>query len=436
MSSDLFRKEVLESRRQAWVGKAQVSHPLSIRIVTWLTVGMVVCIILYTIFGLYTRRVHATGSMVPPSGLITVNSGAAGIVIEQHAEEGMKVRKGDTLFVIDLESTSSSGPTQKQVLSQLTQQKKLLEEQKELRKQDAPVEKQSMASQIGYLNQQHKHIGHQLENDARVLPVVEQAVRRMQNAQSQHLVTETQFQSQLYTYAQLLSSHAQFLQSYTDTEGKIADLTSKLLRYDNQLAHDLNEIDKQIADVDKQIAESNGHRNNIILAPDDGILSAVRVNLGQQVSAGTPLVTILPTGHTLEAELYVSSASIGFLREGEPVLLRYDAFPYQRFGLYRGTVSEITRAPVTAGEAGGQQAPSGGGGKKGQDQKPGSDIYRIRVRPDQQFVETYGQKSRLEPGMAVQADIAIDTRRLYQWMLDPVISMKEDFYAISGGLAR
>ncbi|MCP1202730.1 HlyD family secretion protein [Acetobacter oryzoeni] len=433
MSSDLFRREVLEARRQSWLGQVQASQPLSIRIAAWFTLVLVVLAILYTIWGVYTRRVHATGLMVPPSGLITVNANTTGTIAQQNAIEGHHVKKGDVLFTIDLEATSSSGPTQEHILSQLRHQRDLLQQQKNIRTQDAPVEKQSMVTQIRYLNQQHQHIGHQLDNDAHVLPVVEAAVRRMQTAQSAHLVTETQFQSQLYTYAQLLSSHAQFLQSYTDTEGKIADLTTKLIRYDGQLAHDLNDLDKQIAQIDQQIAESEGHRSSIILAPDDGTLTAIRVNPGQQVSSGTPLLTLLPTGHALEAELYVSSASIGFLHEGEPVLLRYAAFPYQRFGLYRGHVSEITRAPVTATDGTGQKAAPSDKDKT-QSQNPGQDIYRIRVRPDQQFVDAYGQHKPLEAGMEVEADIAIDTRRLYQWIFDPVISMRDDFYAVSGGL--
>nr|WP_298794223.1 HlyD family efflux transporter periplasmic adaptor subunit [uncultured Acetobacter sp.] len=435
MKSDFFRREAIESRRQSWLGKVQMSQPLSIRIVAWLSVVLVALIILYTIFGVYTRRVHASGLMLPPSGLITVNAGTTGTIFKQHAEEGMHVKKGDVLFVIDLEATSSSGPTQKHVLSQLVQQHKLLEKQKELRANDAPIEKESMVTQIRYITQQHDHIGHQLENDTRVLPVVESAVRRMQSAQSAHLVTETQFQSQLYTYAQLLSTHAQFLQNYTESEGKIADLTSKLIRYNGQLAHDLNDLDKQIAQIDQQIAESEGHRSSIIQAPDDGILTAIRVNPGQQVSGGTTLLTLLPTGHTLEAELYVNSASIGFLHEGEPVLLRYAAFPYQRFGLYRGHVTEITRAPVTATEPS-DLSKSTQGISTGSSQNAQQDIYRIRILPDQQSVEAYGRQKPLEAGMEVEADIAIDNRRLYQWIFDPVISMRDNLYAVSGGLAQ
>ncbi|MCE0742332.1 HlyD family efflux transporter periplasmic adaptor subunit [Acetobacter sicerae] len=434
--SSLYRQEALDARRQAWLGQVQATQSLSIRVISWVTLALVFLAVLYVCFGIYTRRVHATGYMLPPTGLITIDASAAGIISARLAEEGQHVHKGQKLFTIDLEARSSTGPTQEQVLGQLRRQRELLEQQKEIRIADAPVEKQALINQIRNLQQQHNLTGMQLSNDAKVLPVVEAAVNRMKNAQSAHLVTETQFQSQLYTYAQLLSSHAQFMQTYTDTEGKISDNTSKLMRYDRQTAHDINDLDRQISDIDKQIDESESHRTIIIEAPDDGILSAVRGNLGQQVSAGTPLVTLLPTGRSLDAELYVSSASIGFLREGEPVLMHYAAFPYQRFGLARGRVVEITRAPITESQPGqGQQSASGSKDKKDSGNgSGGSDLYRIRVKPDLPYIVAYGDKKPLEAGMEVEADIAIDSRRLYQWIFDPVISMRHSIDAISGGL--
>lgn len=427
---------MLDARREAWLGKVQASQPFTMRVVAAVVVVLLCATLLYLIFGVYTRRVHASGYMAPPTGLITVNVNTSGIIRFQNAQEGQKVKKGETLFTIDLEATSTSGPTQQHVLEKLANQKNILIQQKEIRKKDAPIEKESLATQIWYLKEQHDHIVHQLENDAKVLPVVEAAVRRMQAGQSAHLVTETQFQSQLYTYAQLLSSHAQFLQSLTDNEGKMADLTSKLVRYDRQLEHDLIELDKNIAQVEQQAAESESHRSNNVIAPDDGILTAVRVNVGQQVAADQPLATLLPTGQNLEAILYVNSASIGFLEEGEPVFLRYTAYPYQKFGLYKGTVHEITRAPITITE-GTAATPAPVAPTKGQRsgaQDTGHDIYRIRVLPGQQFINAYGQHKPLQAGMVVEADIAIDTRRLYQWIFDPLISMRDDFYAVSGGL--
>ncbi|NVN42328.1 HlyD family efflux transporter periplasmic adaptor subunit [Asaia siamensis] len=436
MSSDLFRQEVLDSRRQSWLGRVQVIQPLSFRLVALATLALCLAAVCYVAFGVYTRRVHATGYMAPPSGLITVAVNATGVIAVQNAMEGQHVHKGDVLYVIDIESTSSSGPTQERVLAQLRQQSVILRKQKDLRIKDGPIEKTSIATQIRFLTQQHEEIRRQLDNDNNVLPMVESAMKRMQAAKTEHIVTETQFQNQLYTYAQLLSSHAQFLQNFSGIEGQIAELTTKLIRYDSQQMRDLNDLDKEIAQVDQQIIESESQRSNVVTAPEDGILTAIRSNRGQHVQSGQTLATLLPAGHTLEAKLFVNSASIGFLHEGEPVLLRYDAYPYQRFGLYRGTVLEVTRAPITVTDTNTTQgiSPPAQPGRQGGDN--GQSLYRIRIMPEKSYVTAYSRQRPLQAGMAVQADIAIDTRRLYQWLFDPLISVRDDIYMVSGGMVR
>ena len=72
-----------------------------------------------------------------------------------------------------------------------------------------------------------------------------------------------------------------------------------------------------------------------------GTVSNRSVKIGQSVSAGQALLTLLPAGDRLEAELLVPSESIGFIAPGDRVLLRYDAYPYQRFGVHTGNIVRI-----------------------------------------------------------------------------------------------
>ena len=161
----------------------------------------------------------------------------------------------------------------------------------------------------------------------------------------------------------------------------------------------------------------------VVRAPERGILTSIRTQAGQSVAAGATLLTILPSEGRLQATLYVESASIGFLETGAPVMLRYAAFPFQRFGLYRGTVVEVTRAPVDAADA-----PDASGLKD----KAGAGIYRIVVRPEEDGVMAYGEKRRLEAGMRVEADIALEKRPLYRWLLDPLFRVKRSVDLVTG----
>lgn len=416
----LFRQEALEARRDTWLGRVQISQPLPVRIVAWSCATLALGAMLLLTFGTYTRRVHATGQVMPKSGLLTLGATQPGTISMIHAREGQRVQKGDLLFTEDLEATSLTGPTQKQILADLLRQKTLLQKQRILREKSAPIEHQALLNQVQFLTRQRELISTQLSSDENVLPLVQRALAKMQGAEQSHLIGEAQFQSQLYTYAQLFSAHSQALQSRTDAESKIADLASKLARFDAEYTRDLNDLDRQIAAIDQQTAENEGRRSTIVFAPEDGILTGVRSYLGEQVTAGTPLVTLLPTDGSLQIELYINSASIGFLKENEPVLLRYDAFPYQKFGLHHGHIAEITHAPLASNNAQDNRNAEIAGG---QNNSPTQDIYRIRVEPDHSYVVTYGRQRPLEAGMTVSADIATDRRRLWEWLLDPVISV-------------
>lgn len=114
--SSLYRQEALDARRQAWLGQVQATQSLSIRVIAWISLILVLLTVLYLCTGIYTRRVHATGLMLPPSGLITVDATTTGIIRQRMAEEGLHVRKGQTLFVIDLDAQTLGGATQEKSL--------------------------------------------------------------------------------------------------------------------------------------------------------------------------------------------------------------------------------------------------------------------------------------------------------------------------------
>lgn len=418
--TSLFRPEALEAKRYSSFGNVQISQPLPVRIVAWSCMALFIGVILLLILGTYTRRVHATGQVMPKSGLLTIGAIQAGVISSIKAVEGLEVHRNDIIFVENLDATSLSGPTQQQILADLSRQKHLLESQKSLKERLAPIERQALLNEVHFLSRQREQVSSQLDNDENVLPVMKEALRRMETAKRKYLIPESQFQAQLYTYAQLISAHALALQSQTDIERKISELASKLSEFDGQLLRELNEVDKQVAVVDQQIAEDESRQSNLILAPEDGVLTGVRGYLGEQVIPGTPLVTLLPTGQALHIELYVNSNSIGFLKEGQPVLLRYDAFPYQKFGLQRGHISEITRAPLLSNSENDNQNAQA---YKEKDKKNSQDIYRVRVQPDRNYVEAYGIQHLLEAGMTVSADIGTDRRHLWQWLFDPIISI-------------
>ena len=127
---------------------------------------------------------------------------------------------------------------------------------------------------------------------------------------------------------------------------------------------------------------------------------------------GTPLATLIPANATLEAHLYSPSRSIGFVHQGQDVLLRYLAYPHQKFGMHKASVVAVSKNPLLPSELG--FTPSDGL------REP---VYRIRVALESQAVPAYGNLERLQAGMQVEADILLDRRLLIEWIFETLLSL-------------
>jgi membrane fusion protein len=404
----LFRHEAVVARRETWLGHVQLVQPVSTRIAIITTISFLAAWLVIAMTASYTRRAHTSGIITPSGGLMTITTPAAGMV-SRAGIEGQKVSAGQVVYVIDRDANSVDGPTQQQVISALVAQRVALQHEYSMRQSIAKVQRQSLANEMANLAVQHDRLTQQLENTDKVLPVMHTAMDRLRVASSQHVVTDSQYQGQMFAFTELLGQHAQFQQTALAIEGRMTEITARIATFDDDLAKDLSQINRNISQLTQQIAEHQAKWEIKILAPIAGTLTAIRAYPGQTVAQGAPLVTRLPGDVSLEADLYVDSSSIGFIRQNAHVFLRYTAFPFQRFGLYEGQVTEITRAPMRPSD---QTEPPQRTAETGR--------YRVVVAPRLPYVIDNDIHMPLQAGMEVDADIAIENRRLYQWLLDPL----------------
>ncbi|MDR7038569.1 MULTISPECIES: HlyD family secretion protein [Methylobacterium] len=422
MTSPLFRREVAAARRDAWLGEAQLVQPLPLRLATGICLALVLAALAYAALGTYTRRVHAQGLLTPNVGLITLTSPVAGRVSAAGGREGGRVERGQLLYTIDLDAVSARGPTQTRVIDELGRQKESVEKQRSLRASTAETEKRALSEQIENLEAQARQLSEQIDLQEKLVQPLRERVDVLAKAVTNGLARAADLQSQNYLYMQASTQLAQFRQTSLQLTGRIADLRSQRATFDDRLARDLADMDRSAAQLEQQRAESEARRAIEVRAPEAGILTSIRAQAGQSVGAGATLLTLLPSEGRLQANLYVDSASIGFIETGAAVMLRYAAFPFQRFGLYRGVVTEVTRAPLEGGDV-----PETSGVRKA------GGIYRVVVRPEEDGVMAYGERRRLEAGMRVEADIALEKRPLYRWLLDPLYRVKRSVDLVTEG---
>jgi membrane fusion protein len=171
------------------------------------------------------------------------------------------------------------------------------------------------------------------------------------------------------------------------------------------------QVARQISELQESLAQVEARRESVVRAPMAGVVTNVSVNSGQSVAADAPLATVLPRGSGLHVELLVPTRAIGFVSQGQEVVLRYEAFPHERFGQYRGKVKTIGRNVWTQGERIGPISV----------REP---VYRVDVDLDRQSVAALGQEFPLRPGMLVNADLLLERRTILEWLFEPVLQLK------------
>jgi membrane fusion protein len=162
------------------------------------------------------------------------------------------------------------------------------------------------------------------------------------------------------------------------------------------------------AQLEQRRADAQSRSEYVVRSPMAGHLAALPVRVGQTLAPGDAVAVIVPQGSRLEAELYVPSRAAGFIRPGQEVRLLYQAFPHQRFGAGAGEVIAVSRTVLAPNEVA----------------IPGIDVgepvFRVQVRLAREYVQAYGQRTPLQAGMLLTADVIIDRRTLLEWLLDPL----------------
>jgi membrane fusion protein len=419
VKTNLFRSEVMAEQQTQWLGTVLLAPRLSHTLFT-VFAGLVIASLLALVFlGDYTRKARINGWLVPETGLVRIFAPTSGRIVQLLAQEGAEVRKGEPLALISTEVESGSlGATRKQIVQQLASRRESMRLENERQEQLFRTKAEELTTRMGTILAEQEHLEREVALQRDRVVLAESGVRRIQELRQRGLATEQKLQEadsdRLDQALRLQALERTSVGAERERLRLLAEIEVLPLNQATKLA----EIERSIAELDQQIAEAEAQREVLITAPQDGIVTRLQNGIGSSVDANSPLLSIVPADSHLVAELFSPSRAIGFVEAGHPVLLRYQAFPYQKFGTYEGTVVSISQTAVSPSEflpnlselavtPGGTPEP----------------VYRIRVALAQQSATAYGEQVMLQPGMQLDADIVIERRRLIEWILDPVFTL-------------
>jgi membrane fusion protein len=413
MSRQLFRQEAIDAQREKFLGEATIARPVPFWVFTLLAAGIAILLIAVAIWGQYTRRERVEGYLALDTGAARVSSPDAGRVTELLVKEGDEVKAGDELAKISLDRTNVAGGSTSEAVTQEMQSRRLNLEKEQAQLRDLG------SQQVEQLRRRARDLENELLQVDREMKLQETRVKSAREQLERYggLASEKKFVSEALV--------KQKQDEVTDQEIKQQALRRQRGQVERDLASarmeepqlhirtrsQVDQLTRQISELKEGMSQVEARRETVIRAPMAGIVTNVAVNRGQSISADAPLATVLPKGSGLHIELLVPTRAIGFVTKGQEVVLRYEAFPHERFGQYGGKITDIGRNVWTQGERIGPLSA----------REP---VYRVDVALDRQTVAALGQEFALRPGMLVNADLLLEKRTLLEWIFEPVLQLK------------
>jgi hemolysin D len=205
-------------------------------------------------------------------------------------------------------------------------------------------------------------------------------------------------------------------------EHKIVETESQFGAEQNQ--HLLEAERKRDRAAQDLIKATTRNERTVLKAPIDGTIQQLAVStIGQVVSSGQPLLTIVPLDGAIEVEALILNSDIGFVELGQPAIVKVEAFPFTRYGTIEGKVVKVSRDAVdergatALTDAATSARPSGSSGQT--NGRPGL-VFPVTVELSQRAIHVDSKDIPLSSGMAVTVEIKTGKRRAIDYLLAPL----------------
>ena len=369
----------------------------------------------FSIWGEYARRERVDGFLALDVGAARILASEAGIVAELLAREGDEVEAGQPLIRLSFERGTASGVTSSELVQrEISERRLVLEREQQQTKLLGQQQADAMRRKIIDLERELAQFDVEIKAQQ----------NRLASSRNEFQRAEELFKDKFYSESKLI----EFRNNVLDQQVKVEALRRQRAGVERELSSarseepsiqlktqtQLEQIRRQTSELQQGSVQEDAKRENVIRAPVAGVLTNIAAARGETVAESAPLAVVVPKGSGLHAQLLVPTRAIGFVQPGQEVVLRYDAFPFQRFGQYRGRVERVSRTVWSPGEKVGPLLV----------REP---VYRVDVKLDSQTVNAGDQKLPLRSGMMVNADILQEKRKVWEWVFEPVLALKGRF---------
>ena len=409
----LFRQEAIDflHQRHSW-GEVVSLQPISSTILSWTLAGLVVLILCFLSIAQYARKETVIGYLTPTFGTAKIFVPQQGFIKELQVKDGQEVAEGDPLLtVVTSQITADGNDVNATVLAELTQQRDVIKRQIAAEERRTASEHDRLASAIKGIEVETAQLEDQRKIQNERLKLSESFVSSGATLSASGALPAIELKRRELAALEQKQNVASLDQQITARRTQLTDARHTLEQLPIVATERIRVLRGDLSGIEQRVAEVNGRRAYVIKAPTSGRVSTLQATVGQIADPRHMQLEIIPLDSTLQAQLFFPTRAFGFVRPGQQVRILYDAFPYQKFGTYRGSVTRISHSILTGNETTGPITLK-------------EPAYRVSVALERPDIDAYGLKMPLQPDMLLKADVILEQRSLMRWLLDPVFSAR------------
>ena len=379
-----------------------------------------------------------SGSLVVDSYTKKVQHPTGGVVGELNVREGARVKAGDVVVRLDETVTRANLLIVVKGLDELAARQARLEAERDDRDRfDFPAELTARAAdpdamrvvlgehklfelrriardgkkaqfneRIGQLREQIRGLEEQIQAKDRETAFIDKELVGVRELFHKNLVQISRLTTLERDAARLHGERGSLIAATAEAKGRITETALQIMQIDQDLrtevGKDLAEIRAKTSElVEKRVTAEDQLKRIDIRAPQDGIVHQLALHtVGGVISAGEPIMLIVPANDALVVEVRIAPHEIDRVSAGQPVLLRFTAFNQRTTPQLNGEVSRVS-ADVAV------------------DQKTGASFYVARIAVPEAEIARLGDL-KLIAGMPVEAFIQTGQRTVMSYLVKPL----------------
>lgn len=413
----LFRPEVAQRNWELLASKGLMPRPP-------LFTGAIIALLLvafaggafFLARGAVPRVESAQGYLEPAGGVARVRAPRQAIVEAVHVKDGQLVQRGDLLVTLQSGQITPSGATaETQISGQLQTQKQDIEAQLTREQDWRRNEERRLIAKVDDLVHDLDLLERNIATQQEQMALAQRQAERIRNLAERGTISLDELQRREIA---ALNQKLAVQTSEREQSAKRAELVQARIALEQlpTLASERQRtLRESLANTQQRLIELEARRSVVVRAPTAGRLAAIPALAGSAIENGGLIATIVPDGAELRARLFVPTQSIGKVHAGQAVALRYDAFPYQKYGSFKGRVEDVSSSVLLPQEI-----------EKVAPVKVGEPAYVLEVVLERQTVPSGGAGlAHLRPDMTLTAMIEIDRRPLLAWIGDSLFGISQ-----------